>query len=85
MPACRRCGKPYTRGEDPNYCDVCLEFKEHLRREMRDPKPTTRHCPGCGRFYQGFHFHRTRTDWQEERERVREKARRPHPPKTAPA
>lgn len=79
MPECRECRREY-RGEPPFCGERCEEVhKEKFREKYLELKIPMRHCTTCGRTFHAeeHHFHRTRTDFEEERERARE-ARKKH-------
>lgn len=72
MSTCRNCGIDY-RGEPPD-CEPCAEFKrEEWREHFLEPRLKLKHCTTCGQTFSpiGYHWHRTRTDFAEERERAK--------------
>jgi hypothetical protein len=78
MPTCRNCEKTFN-GEPP-YCEPCDEFKrQEWRENFLEPRLKLTHCTSCGKNFSpiAYHWHQTRTDFQEERERTKQNAARP--------
>jgi endogenous inhibitor of DNA gyrase (YacG/DUF329 family) len=77
MPTCRNCGTEY-RGYELYCSERCEEFaRQQWRENFLEPRLKLRHCPTCGKHYSpiAYHWHRTRTDFEEERQRARERFR----------